>query len=150
MIRGISINTVSLRSPAVVERVLKEKRRADYRHLVHAGLIHNPPTKPRNAFTAKLLDDPLICLPLKKDQSEPGPFIERLRRRQKDPAEPFGDGEPGFPGVSLKKLRNRGSSKRDEEKNKNAGSKVASANASLTVVQRNDLVRNVLAAAPSS
>ena len=82
------------------EQVLANIRRRDFRRLAHNGLI-DPPF-PRNIFSQKLLNDPLLSLPHTKSGPATSPMTERLHRRTQEPRQPLGDEEPGFPGISLK------------------------------------------------
>ncbi|KAK5124709.1 hypothetical protein LTR85_001422 [Meristemomyces frigidus] len=51
-----------------------------------------------NKFQELLLFNPILSLPA----GEPSPWLQRLRRRAR--GEPLGDYQPGFPGVSMKRL----------------------------------------------
>lgn len=57
-----------------------------------------PDSRFLNKFQERLLVNPLLSLPADK----PSPWLERLRRRAR--GEPLGDYQPGFPGVSMKRL----------------------------------------------
>ena len=87
------------------EKVLTKKRQRDFSRLARAGLIDHP--QPRSVFGQKIFDDPLLSLPHTVDGPAPSPMTERLRRRAQNPRHPLGDEEPGFPGVSLKRIQRR-------------------------------------------
>lgn len=87
------------------KEVLAWKQRRDLWRLKQKGEIDTP----ESAFAQKLAADPLLMRPTHDKKGRPiaGPFADRLRRRAGDAEaeerEPFGDEEPGFPGLSMKR-----------------------------------------------
>lgn len=90
------------------KQILAEEQKRRLHRLQRAGQIDAPKT----AFAQKLLQDPLLMSVRndKKDRPMGGPCISRLRRRVEDEthgALPYGDEEPGFPGLSMKRQQVR-------------------------------------------
>lgn len=95
--------------PVPARTMLARKQKRDLHRLQKFGVIDPPKT----AFAQKLLEDPLL-MRLRRDRASrpiPGSFVGRLRLRAGDPEthaqEPFGDEEPGFPGLSMKRQQVR-------------------------------------------
>lgn len=91
--------------PKTAREMLARKQKRDLRRLQHAGEIDPPKT----VFAQKLLDDPLL-MRVRRDKTNvpiPGSYVSRTRRRGGSPEtrerKPFGDEEPGFPGLSMKR-----------------------------------------------
>lgn len=132
------------------EEILHRHQKRDVQRLVQAGFIDPPKTR----FAEKLLEDPLLLRQLKdhKGRKTPGSFISRVRRRAGGPEgergvrQPFGDEEPGFPGLSMKAVQKeykrelevagkavrQEMQKEEEAKAKAVGSHVAAADAGGT------------------
>ncbi|KAK3722476.1 Chromatin structure-remodeling complex protein rsc9 [Vermiconidia calcicola] len=102
-----SVLGLCMRKKPVSPTVAMEKyRQKEFRRYADRGLLDLPQSR----FGANLAEAPLMAVPhtlattITYDPST-SPFIERLRRRrgENDQRLPYGDEEPGFPGVSLKK-----------------------------------------------
>lgn len=101
---------IQLRNESIpVEELLALRQKRALRRLQQAGQIDPP----RSLFAQKLLDDPLLMRPRHGKDGSPihGSFVWRTRRRGGDPENskqaPFGDEEPGFPGVSMKRVQRK-------------------------------------------
>ena len=94
MIQGVTLRP----KPIPVEVILARHRQRAFQRLANKGLIEGPP-QGNNEFTRKLLEDPLVPLP----DNRIGPVYARLWCRAR--GAPLGDVEPGFPGVSMKRIQ---------------------------------------------
>lgn len=98
------------------KEILARKQKHDLRLLQAAGKIDTPKT----AFAQKLLQDPLLMRVREDKKNRPvqGSYVQRTRRRGGDPEtrekEPYGDEEPGFPGLSMKREQVRYKREREE------------------------------------
>jgi len=98
VIQGVCARAI----PLSAEQALAQNFRRDYKRLNRAGLLTTPVSSD-NTFTRKLREKPLLGLPQYIDGRPSGSFLDRLRRRRE--GKPLGDEEPGFPGVSMKRVQ---------------------------------------------
>ena len=82
--------------------ILAEEQQNTLKCLARSGLV-DVSRPQQNSFNRKLAEDPLLIVPNTPGAVYVSPFVERLRRRRE--GKPYGDEEPGFPGVSMKKVQ---------------------------------------------
>ena len=96
------------RRQEAIQRRQRAKQQREFRSYADAGLIDD--VQHRNIFSQKMIEDPLMSLGATGRDADgnyvltQSPLVRRLRRRAT--GGPLGDEEPGFPGISMRKIQN--------------------------------------------